>query len=377
MMRVAIVANTSWYLANFRLGLMRELKKSGFDIIGVAPDGESAQKIRDEGFRFEALPITGSGTNPLVEVVSVFRLYRLFRGQKIDLVLSYTPKGNLYSAIAAILLGVIFVPNISGLGRSFIHQSIVTFFVRILYRVTLGRAKKVFFQNYDDLRVFVDGGLVAEHAAERLPGSGVDLSRFVPGASDGVQRRGRVFILIARMLWDKGVGEYVEASRRLKREFPDSRFQLLGFLDVANPSAVSRAEVQEWVDEGIIEYLGETDDVRPWVAAADCVVLPSYREGVPRTLLEAAAMAKPIVTTDAPGCRDTVVNLKSGFICQPRDANDLCEKMKWIVRLSDEALSEMGLEGRRYVEANFDEKIVLRRYVEVAEGVALDLNIRN
>lgn len=369
-MHIAVVSNTCWYLFNFRLNLMLALQAAGHTVVAVAPDDAYAQRIRDAGIAFEAVPISGGGTHPVRELQSVQRLGAVFRRHRVGLVLSYTPKGNLYSALACIALRIPFVPNVSGLGRAFIRKSLVTRVAKTLYRLTFGRAHRVFFQNLDDMAVFVDTGLVRASQAERLPGSGVDLSRFSPTMPIARAAEAPVFLLVARMLWDKGVGEYVEAARSVRALHPGARFQLLGFLDVANPSAIPRTQVEAWVAEGLVEYLGPTDDVRPFLVQADCVVLPSYREGVPRTLLEAAATARPVITTDAPGCRDTVVDGETGFLCRPADAPDLADKLLRFIALTPEERRVMGQRGRDFVEQNFDERLVIERYLAVVGQVA-------
>jgi len=318
---------------------------------------------------FEAVPISGGGTHPLRELQSVLRLGSVFRRHRVGLVLSYTPKGNLYSALACIALRIPFVPNVSGLGRAFIRKSLVTQVAKTLYRLTFSRAQRVFFQNLDDMGVFVSDGLVKPDKVERLPGSGVDLSRFEAAPLVARATDAPVFLLVARMLWDKGVGEYVEAARKVRALHPGASFQLLGFLDVDNPSAISRQQMDQWVTEGIVTYLGRTDDVRHFLTQADCVVLPSYREGVPRTLLEAAAIARPVITTDAPGCRDTVVDGESGFLCCVADAQDLADKLLRFIALRPEAREVMGRCGRAFVEQNFDERVVIGRYLEVVQGI--------
>ena len=372
-MRIAVVSNTCWYLFNFRLNLMLALQAAGHTVVAVAPDDVYAQRLRDAGVSFEAVPISGGGTHPLRELQSVLRLGAVFRRRRVGLVLSYTPKGNLYSALACIALRIAFVPNVSGLGRAFIRKSLVTQVAKLLYRVTFGRAYRVFFQNLDDMGVFVSSALVQASKAERLPGSGVDLSRFVPAPLVARTTEAPVFLLVARMLWDKGVGEYVEAARRVRALHPGACFQLLGFLDVDNPSAISRQQMDEWLAEGVVTYLGRTDDVRGFLMQADCVVLPSYREGVPRTLLEAAAMARPVITTDAPGCRDTVIDGRTGFLCRPADAQDLADKLLCFMALTPEERQAMGHRGREFVEENFDERLVIERYLTVvAKIVASD-----
>jgi glycosyltransferase involved in cell wall biosynthesis len=250
----------------------------------------------------------------------------------------------------------------------FIKDIWLTRLVRGLYRLALSRSAMVFFQNDDDRQMFVSGGLVGQAVTDRLPGSGIDLDKFAPVIlpSQSPTR----FLLIARMLWDKGVGEFVEAARLLKRAGASADFCLLGFLDVQNPAAISRKQIDVWVEEGVVRYLGVSDDVRAEIAAAGCVVLPSfYREGTPRALLEAAAMGRPIITTDAVGCREVVDDGVNGYLCLPRDAVDLAEKMARIAALSLAERELMGRLGREKVEREFDEQIVIGKYLEAIASV--------
>jgi glycosyltransferase involved in cell wall biosynthesis len=375
-MRIAVVANTAWYLVNFRLNLMRALQSAGHEVVAIAPhDDLQSERLQAAGVAFVPVAISGSGTHPLRELQSVLALRRAFVQHGIQAVLSYTPKGNLYSALAALSLGLPFVPNVSGLGRSFIRKNWVTVVVKMLYRLTLGRAHKVFFQNFDDMGIFVQAGLVRPERCERLPGSGVDLSRFAVAPWPDHAPDEPVFLLVARLLWDKGVGEFAQAARQVLQHYPQAQFRLLGFLDVDNPSAVPRAQVQAWEAEGLLTYLGPTDDVRPFLAAADCVVLPSYREGVPRILLEAAAMERPVITTDAPGCRDAVVHGQTGLMCRVADANDLAQQMLTLVAMPLAGRQALGQRGRRRVEAEFDERLVLQAYLAVVEQLILEFII--
>src|SRR5690606_12419504 len=224
-------------------------------------------------------------------------------------------------------------------------------------RLALSRSVKIFFQNDEDRALFVSGKLVSDAITDRLPGSGIDLDHFVPISLPN--KKTLRFLLIARMLWDKGVGEFVEAARVLKGQGLNAEFCLLGFLDVQNPAAISRSQMDEWMEEGVICYLGASDNVAEEIALADCVVLPSYREGVPRTLLEAAAMARPLVTTDSVGCRDVVDDGINGYLCKPQDAIDLADKMAQIVALSHAEREAMGQRGREKMEHEFDEQIVV------------------
>lgn len=366
-----MVSNTAWNLVNFRLNLMRSLQADGHSVIGVAPPDRYVENLTAAGIDFEPVAISGGGVNPFAEFCSVVGLWRVFRERRIDLVLSYTPKGNLYSALASMAAGSEFVPNVSGLGRAFIRRSPVTWAALLLYRLTFRRASRVFFQNLDDLAMFVRARFVSAEKAERIPGSGVDLQRFTATALPADRPHDApVFLLVARMLWDKGVGEYIAAARQVKAVCPQATFKLLGDVASQNPAAIPAEQVQAWVQEGLVTYLGSTDDVRPYVADADCVVLPSYREGVPRVLLEAAAMGRPVITSDAPGCRDAVLDGETGLVCRVRDADDLAAKLLSFAALPLAERSRMSARGRAFVEQRFSEASVIDRYRHVVSACA-------
>lgn len=365
--KVVIALNTAWNLYNFRAGLIRALLKSGYEVVAVAPLDEYANRLEAMGCRFIPLPMDNQGTHPGKDLLLLWRFFRLLRAEKPGVYLGYTVKPNVYGSLAAHLLGIPVINNISGLGAVFIKNGILVSLVRSLYRLALSRSGKVFFQNNDDLQMFVSGRLVAESVADRLPGSGIDLEKFVPLPLPGESRVR--FLLIARMLWDKGVGEYVDAARILKQRGLGADFCLLGFLDVQNPAAISRSQMEEWVAEGVIRYLGVSDNIREEIALADCVVLSSYREGTPRTLLEAAAMARPIVTTDAVGCREVVDDGVNGYLCRVRDSIDLADKMSKIVALAPDAREAMGQRGREKVEREFDEQIVIDKYLDAIASI--------
>ncbi len=363
-LKVFIALNTAWNIVNFRAGLIRAMISAGYEVVAVAPPDNYVSHIKSLGCRYIPLSMNNKGTNPWEDLLLFWRFYRLMRAEKPDVYLGYTVKPNVYGSLAAHMAGVPVINNIAGLGSVFIRSNWLSGLVKILYRLALSRSKKVFFQNEDDRTMFVDNNLVSAGVADCLPGSGVDLEKFSPTPLP--KKLPIRFLLIARMLWDKGIGEFVEAARILKHNGVNNvEFCLLGFLDVKNPSAISYQEMDEWVAEGVVRYLGTSEDVRKEISESHCIVLPSYyREGTPRTLLEAAAMARPIVTTDSVGCREVVDDGVNGFLCKPRDAHDLAEKMARIAELSHAEREAMGLKGREKVEREFDENIVINKYLD-------------
>jgi glycosyltransferase involved in cell wall biosynthesis len=310
--------------------------------------------------------IDRSGLNPWSDL-KLFMKYRgLLKRLRPHAYLGYTIKPNIYGSLAAASLGIPSIPNVSGLGTAFIGGGPLQQVVTGLYRIGFRRAPVVFFQNAEDRQLFVDRRIVRTDQARVLPGSGVDLERFVPAPPP---KGPPSFLLVARLLRDKGVIEFVEAARLLHSILPGARFQLLGPIDPGNRTAISRAQLDGWVEEGMIDYLGTTDDVRPFIAAASAVVLPSYREGLPRSLLEAAAMARPMIAADVPGCRDVVEDGVNGYLCAVRDAASLAGTMRCLAELPIAQRLAMGEAARRKVQERFSEELVVDAYLDVLAGL--------
>jgi glycosyltransferase involved in cell wall biosynthesis len=363
--KTAVISiNASWNVINFRKGLIRGLQAAGYRVVALTPADDYSSRFAELDVEHVPIPMDSQGVSPVQDFGLLLRYVGALRRIRPAVYLSYTAKPNVYGSLAAHALGVPVVNNVSGLGTAFIRKGLLTRVVSSLYRLAFRRSATVFFQNPEDLELFVGARLVERGKADLLPGSGIDLARFTPDAIQ-TRRDGRfTFLLVARLLWDKGVAEYVEAARRLRERNPDVRFQLLGFLDVANRTAVPRAAVERWVAEGLIEYLGHADDVRPYLRAADCVVLPSYREGLPRTLLEAAAMGKPLIATDVPGCRHVAEHGVNGYLCAARDPASLAEAMSKMLALPAAERHRLGAAARAKAEAEFDEQRVVERYLD-------------
>ncbi|MES0217178.1 glycosyltransferase family 4 protein [Mesorhizobium sp. C280B] len=362
--KLIICANTSWNLANFRSGLIRSLIEDEFDVIALAPFDSYSGRVAALGCRFIRLDFDGHGKNIFAEISLFLRLFKVLKEEKPCLFLGFTIKPNVYGSFAARMCGVPVINNIAGLGIASSSTSLLSRATRILYRWTLRKSAMVFFQNWDDRRLFVDLKIVESQKTDILPGSGVDLQKFRGGQRQVTELADpTIFLFVGRLIWEKGVGEFVEAARLSKASGASMKFELLGSVDEKNPKSVRKDDVDRWVSEGIVEYRGDTDDVRPFMEAADCVVLPSYYgEGTPRTLLEAAALSRPIITTNWSGCRDVVDEGVSGYLCHPRDARDLFAKCVMFHKLSGDRRANMGRAGRRKVEREYDEAIVIRRY---------------
>lgn len=364
---VVLSANATWNILNFRAGLIRRLQEAGWGVVAVAPADGAAERLAELGVRHVPIAMDNMGSSPRRDLRLAFDYWRILRRERPAAFLGWTIKPNVYGSLAAHALGIPVVNNVSGLGTAFIRRTLLTSVVSALYRLAFRRSSTVFFQNAEDRALFVADRLVRPEKAQLLPGSGIDLGRFVPGEGERRPDAPFVFLLVARLLRDKGVVEYVDAARLVRAIHTDVRFRLLGFLDVANRSAVTREEVEAWVEEGVIDYLGQADDVRPIMAEADCVVLPSYREGMPRTLLEASALAKPLIATDVPGCREIARAGENAFLAQVGDARSLADAMLALLALPPTEREGMGARGRLIAEREFDERIVGDRYLAALE----------
>jgi len=360
--RVVLAANSSWNIVNFRAGLIRRLKSEGYEPFVLAPsDSATEARKHDLGVEWIAVDFERSGLNPFSDFALLLKYRKILKCLRPVAYLGFTIKPNIYGSIAAHARGIPVIANISGLGTVFIRRGLLMALVSSLYRFALRRAAVVFFQNPDDRALFIERRLVQPDNARLLPGSGVDLQHFSPiPLPEGPV----TFLFIGRLLGDKGVRELAEAARALSRQQLQVRVQLLGPIDEGNRTSITRAEVERWVGDGVIEYLGDADDVRPFIAKATAVVLPSYREGLPRSLLEAGAMGRPLIATDVPGCREVVEDGVTGMLCAVRDPASLAQSMTRFAGLPKEERSAMGSASRRKIETKFSEDVVIGAYLD-------------
>lgn len=354
---------------NFRGELIRAIRDKGYEVIVTGPDQIDVDKIEALGARFVEIPMNKTGTSVTSDLKYCLALYKLMKREKPDATLGYTIKPVVYGAIAAKTANIHNINSmVTGGGYTFIDTSmkarILGVIVRNLYRVGLGKTDHVIFQNSDDLNEFCEHGLAKRGKCRIVNGSGVDTAHFAPTP---LPKAPVTFFMLSRLLKSKGVSEYLEAACMAKAKRPDLRFLLLGKYENAMQDALDRDYIQAFIRDGTVERFEETSDVRPYYAMCSVYVLPSYREGTPRTVLEAMAMGRPILTTDTQGCRETVRNGENGFLVPAKDATALAEKMLWFAG-HPERIPEMGEASRRYAIEKFDVHMVnanMLRYMEL------------
>jgi glycosyltransferase involved in cell wall biosynthesis len=367
--KIFLVANTSWYLYNFRLPLARHLRDAGNEVVFLAPQDAYSSRLTAEKFRWIDLPLRRKSVNPLRELLTIAQIAGIYRSERPDVCHHFTIKCVLYGTIAAKLSGVKAVVNsITGLGHAFIGQSLVHRILRpalrfVYRRILTARRVEVIFQNGDDFEEFYGRQMVSPEKTTIIRGSGVCLQRFAPrpGPLDGDPDP--VVLLASRLIEEKGIHEYVEAARILKIRGIRANFALAGNTDDGNPSAISATQLQSWIEEGAVDYLGQIDNIEEVLALTTLVVLPSYREGTPRILLEAAAMGKPIVATDVPGCREVVRHGVNGLLVEARDAQGLADAIGELLEDS-KRLTEFGIASRE-ISKQFEEGGVIQATVAV------------
>ncbi|MEP6645563.1 MAG: glycosyltransferase family 4 protein [Saprospiraceae bacterium] len=356
--RIIIVANTTWNIYNFRLNIIRKLISEGHEVIVMAPVDKFI-------FYTETLPevqhipihhLHRDSVNPFRDIRLVLEFVKLYRHFKPDLVLHYTVKPNIFGGFAARILGIPSVAVVTGLGYSLIHEGWINRITRVLYKFSLPYHRKVIFENIDDKKLFEDEGLISSSRSMSIKGCGVDTSAFSPNG-DGRKEGMITFTFIGRLLYDKGVREFIEAAQLIKSNH-HIRFWLVGEIDKENPSSISNEDLMKWIRDPKIQYHGATDNIRKFIEKSDCIILPSYREGMPRVIMEAMAMERPVITTNTAGCRETVDDNINGYLVPVKNSEALAKAMNKFIQLNTDARMQMGKAGRIKVLNEFDDNII-------------------
>lgn len=361
-MIIAIVANTSWNIYNFRLGILKRLMEQGHTVLAIAPKDQYSESLVKLGIQFCEVTIDNKGNNPFKDLRFFVSLLSLYKKLRPAVILHYTIKPNIYGTFAAGICKIPSINTISGLGTVFLRDGISSRLAKYLYKSSFRFSKKIFFQNASDQEVFLKLRLAKQHQTSVVPGSGIDLSKYQDKISNqGVEIS---FLFVGRLLYHKGIIEYMKAATILINKGYKWRFLICGAIEPQANLGIQEKELEFWVKNKSIEYLGFKNNINEVIQNVSCVVLPSYREGISRTLLESAALAKPLIASDVPGCREIVRNNHNGYTCLPADELDLAAKMEKMGLLTSEQRIQLGLQGRKLVEESFDEKLVINQYLE-------------
>lgn len=366
MKKIGILLNTSWYIYNFRKNLIKELQNNGYKVVAIAPNDDYSSKLEELGCEYYRLEMNSKSKNPLYDLDLMMRMRKVLSHVKPDILLNFTIKPNVYGSMAARTLGIKCINNVAGMGTLFTDGFFSKTVLKTLFRISQLKVSTVFFQNPDDLRELTKTNIINRNKASLLPGSGVNLTQFSYSPLVEKEHDHVNFLLLARMIYPKGIVELVKAAKLLhKKGYTNFHIQLLGELGINNPQAISEEELKEICSPSFVSYLGKTDDVQSKIINSDAVILPSYyREGTPKSLLEALGIGRPIITTKMPGCKETVIDGVNGFLCEPISVEDLADKMEQFLRMSYVEKLKMGEESRKLAEDKYDERIVIRSYME-------------
>ena len=367
-MKIIVLSSHTQSLFWFRMDMMKSFIENGHTVVAIGSDASELweDKFAQHGIKYRQIYVQRNGLNPLADLKTLSSIKQVFKKEKPDKVFAYQAKSIIYGSIAANNLGITeFYSLVAGLGSIFrgsgIKNNLIKYIMKIQYKLACKYSKLVFFQNNDDKAEFINNHLISENKTAIMNGSGVNLNIFQPVA----QPSESVFLFIGRLIKDKGIMEYLEASKAIKTKYPNVRCLLVGPYD-SNPSALKEEELQPYIDNKIIEYYGEQKDVRPYLAQCSTFVLPSYHEGTPKTILEAMAMGRSIITTDAPGCRETVSHGLNGYLVKVGDVNTLEEAMERVIKSPNISL-EMGQESLNLAKSKYDVKLVNKSIIEYME----------
>jgi glycosyltransferase involved in cell wall biosynthesis len=360
---IAFVSNNAWSVYNFRLDVIRWLLRNGNKVFVLSPHDDYASRLESEGCLFVRVDFSNKSENPFSDIAFYRQLCSLYRQLRPDFIFHYVAKPNIYGSMAAYKNRIPSVAVITGLGYAFARRDLLFYIIRMLYRRGLKNAKEIWFLNNEDANVFVAEKMVDISRTRILPGEGVNTEHFSPVPRNAPLQCFR-FVMCTRLLKSKGIGIYADAARLLRnRNHKDVSFSLVGFFEKNHPDSVSSDDLSRWQQEGLIEWTGFADDVRPFLAEAHCLVFPSfYNEGVPRCLLEAGSMEMPAITSMNRGCREVVVDGVNGFLSKINDPFDLADKMEKMMRLSEADRRVMGSNGRKMVLEKFDVAKIIQVY---------------
>jgi glycosyltransferase involved in cell wall biosynthesis len=367
--KIAFCINTAWNIYNFRRILIEEFILRGHEVHCIAPPDDYVGKLKDLGCEFHEIKLRSKGSNPFQDLRFGIELSNTLKRIKADILLSYTIKPNIYGTLFQSFHKVPIIANVSGLGTIFIRKNLTSLLAKTLYRIALRKAQVIFFQNKDDQELFEELGLIKPNKSQLIPGSGIDLSRFPPTQKSNDPEKPFIFLMLSRVLFDKGLREYISAARELTNSGKNYRFLLCGKIEEDAKLGPSISELEKLTQGSGVEYLGFSDDPAEVIGNCDCMVLPSYREGLPKSLLEGASMEKPLIASDVPGCQEVVFDGVNGFLCRPLSGTDLANTMEKMAKLDYEIRKGWGKKSRELIRERFSKEIIIEKYCSIVDQI--------
>ena len=359
--KILLVGNTMWSMFRFRENIISYLLDHGYYVYVIAAKDKFEDRLKRLGCEVISVKIDRQGLNPFLDVFTLVQLWRVYKKIQPDLIFHYTIKPNIYGSFISCCLSIPSICIVTGSGSSFLKNRLISCLVTIMYRIAFLRAKKVWFLNEEDQNVFLARSLIKKDKTDILPGEGIDLNdyKILKKSHENLFD----FLFVGRLISEKGIYEYIEAAKQIKKKYPSTSFGILGGIDLQVRRNIEEINLMKKINDIKITYLGEHDTVKKFMEQSTCIVLPSYyKEGLPRVLLEASAMRRPMITTNQPGCRDLVKDGKNGYLCEPRNITSLVEQMEKMLKLSSLQINKMGKWARDHVKKKFSNEIIFAKY---------------
>ncbi len=364
-MNIVIFSNSFWNIYNFRLHLVKFFLNKGYIVHLIAKEDEYSKALSDIGCNIIPVFFQPNKINLILDFILLTKLFFILKKYKPNYIFTFTIKPNIYTSLISQFLGIKIINNITGLGTTFINKSFINYFIILLYKISLRKSFHIFFQNYSDLKEFINNKIVLKQNHSVLPGSGIDIKQFNFKSTQTKNNLQISFLFFGRLLLDKGILEYIKAAEIIKKNFKNINFDILGFIDENNNRSIKKELLQKYHEQKIINYLGETKNIISYLKKYDCVILPSYREGTPRSLLESAAMYRPLIASNVPGCKNLVLEGKNGFLFEVKNVLSLVESINKFINLPYETRLKFGNESRNLVVKKYDINKVLVAYYNI------------
>jgi|MDSW01.2.fsa_nt_gb glycosyltransferase involved in cell wall biosynthesis len=365
--KILIISNYCWTIYNFRLALINDLLGQGFEVYLIAKKDKYSKQLAKIGCKLKTIDIDLNGKNVLLDFITITKFYVNIKNINPDLCILYTIKPNIYGSTVCAILNIKYINCITGLGTVFINEGITKYFASFLYKIALKKSSQVIFQNRDDMNLFIKKSLTSKDKSKLIKGSGIDISRF--RSNKKTSSEDFIFLYVGRLLKEKGINEYIESAIQINNIYKNIKFWIIGEYNKNNPSTIQKDTLKKFKSVKQFKYFHHTDRIEDYISKANCIVLPSYREGLSRSLLEAMSMSKMVIASDVPGCRDLIKTNKNGYLFKPNNVESLKNCLLKVINLKAKEVLDMGKVSRSIVELNYSDKIINKKYIKLVNNL--------